>query len=151
MNICIGEWYLCEAYIDEPVRVEALEADRIQLYYLIKGKTRWLGYPRIWQACKPQALSRDLSFDSQGQMIIMRPGDDASTAAQLLSLSELRAQRFPHLVKKPAQKAKKPTRSRVSKVQAVNWGADLLWEEEEQEDSDSLSDEQDFALEDAGH
>ena len=40
METRIGDWYLCEGYIEEPVRVEALEADRVQVRYLTTGRIR---------------------------------------------------------------------------------------------------------------
>jgi hypothetical protein len=150
MDAHIGEWYLCEAYIEEPVRLEALEADRIQVTYLTTGRTRWLGYPRIWQACKPHALAGDLAFDARSQMIVMRPGDNdgVATAARLLSLSELRGQHFPHLSKAPVMKLKKTGRPKVAKVKNIGWEAESLWDEADDAE-DASSDEHDYALDDA--
>lgn len=152
MDAHIGEWYLCEAYIEEPVRLEALEPDRVQITYLTTGRTRWLGYPRIWQACKPHALAGDLNFDDRSQMIVMRPGDSdgSATAARLLSLNELRSQHFPHLAKAPAMRLKKTSRLKAGRIKSSSWDPEPLWDEADDTD-DVSSDEQDFALDDTGH
>lgn len=75
METRIGDWYLCEGYIEEPVRVEALEADRVQVRYLTTGRIRWLGYPRIWLACKPHRLPYQVEFDRQERVVVLHAGE----------------------------------------------------------------------------
>jgi hypothetical protein len=84
METRIGEWYLCEGYIEEPVVVEALESDRVQVRYLTTSRTRWLGYPRIWCACRPRVLPYDVEFDPHTQMVTLYP---KSNAEEMLHLS----------------------------------------------------------------
>lgn len=94
METCVGKWYLCESYIEEPVLVEALESDKLQVRYLLSGKTRWLGYPRIWHACKPHPLTYKLEYDSGTQQLTVMAVDE-SEEPQQMSLSQLRMRLLP--------------------------------------------------------
>lgn len=143
METRIGEWYLCEGYIEEPVVVEALESDKIQVRYLTTGRTRWLGYPRIWHACKPQPLAYEAEFDPRTQLITLS-ATDGSEEPQQLSLSELRARAFPRSAKVRPARARRPARpAKAAYQEREAWDEDPLWSAES---ADASDDEEDFAL-----
>lgn len=149
MDARVGSWYLCEAYIQEPVWIEALESDRILVTYLTTGRTRWLGYPRIWQACKPHVLPGELAFDNRSQMIVVRLSEDAAAAAQLLSLNELRALYLPHLANTPAPR-RKSNRAKREQQEVNAWQMDPAWDVATDE-AGAISDDSDFALDEADY
>ncbi|HEX5514910.1 MAG TPA: hypothetical protein VFY81_10970 [Gammaproteobacteria bacterium] len=146
METRIGEWYLCEGYIEEPVVVEALESDRVQVRYLTTGRTRWLGYPRIWRACKPQALPYDVEFDPRTQMVVLYSKSDGEETEHL-TLGALRSRYFPHVAKPRLVKSKKAPRVAATYDNRAAWEDDLPWKgEADDSESDSNDDEEDFAL-----
>ena len=142
METRIGEWYLCEGYIEEPVVVEALESDRVQVRYLTTGRMRWLGYPRIWRACKPQALPYDVEFDPRTQMVTLYSKSDVEETEHL-SLGELRSRYFPHVAKPRLVKSKKAPSVAGAYNNRAAWEVDLPCKSEV---DDSNDDEEDFAL-----
>lgn len=143
METRIGKWYLCEGYIEEPVVVEALESDKIQVRYLTTGRTRWLGYPRIWYACKPQPLAYEAEFDSSTELITL-VSLEGSEEPQQFTLNQLRMRTFPHLTKPRLVKAKRSARTKKeAREEQAAWGEGALWETE---DSNTNDDEEDFAL-----
>lgn len=141
METSIGNWYLCEGYIEEPVRVEALEAQRVLVRYLTTGRTRWLGYPRIWQACKPRALTGEVEFDTRERVVVL-PAETAEQEPLRLTLAQLRARQFPHLAKPRAverKKAQKPASAAASPD--LEWSeAAGAWEAEAVVDADDEAD-----------
>lgn len=150
MDARVGSWYLCEAYIQEPVRIEALESDRILVTYLTTGRTRWLGYPRIWQACKPHILPGDLAFDNRSQMVVIRLSDDVAAAAQLLNLNELRALYLPHVTKPATSRSKRPSHAKREHEEASDWQMGPAWEVTTGE-AEGISDDTGFALDEADY
>lgn len=141
METSIGNWYLCEGYIEEPVRVEALEARRVLVRYLTTGRTRWLGYPRIWQACKPHALAGEIEFDARERVVVL----SAETVGQeplRLTLSQLRARQFPQLAKpRVAERRKTQKPAPAAAIPDPEWsGATGAWEDEAAIDADDEAD-----------
>ena len=142
METRIGDWYLCEGYIEEPVRVEALEADRVQVRYLTTGRIRWLGYPRIWLACKPHRLPYQVEFDRQERVVVLHAGEGGSEP-QRLNLNQLRARAFPHM---PRPRPTRQPPARVSRPRPEKPVADMLWPDYVEAEADDESDlEVDFS------
>ena len=148
METRIGEWYLCESYIQEPVLVEALESDKILVRYLTTGRTRWLGYPRIWYACKPKPIKRDVSYDPQTQLITLT-SRDGSEEPQQLGLAQLRAQLFPQAARPRLVRPRRAAQPAAGIAAGFNEPAD--WDKDDQvwsldDDIDVSDDEADYAL-----
>lgn len=136
METRIGEWYLCEGYIEEPVRVEALEADRVQVRYLTSGRIRWLGYPRIWLACKPHPLPYQVEFDPQDRAVVLH-ALNGTAEPQQLSLNQLRVRFLPHVPRpRPARRSPPIKAPRPRQEKPV---ADALWPDYVEADADDES------------
>jgi hypothetical protein len=142
METRIGEWYLCEGYIEEPVRVEALDPWRIQVRYLTTGRTRWLGYPRIWHACKPHALPYEPEFDDRNRVVVLAtPGSEEEPLR--LNLNQLRSRFLPN-TSKPRRAEARPVPPRAVVDDKPAWDDAVPWEGAVEEVSDD--DETDFEL-----
>lgn len=142
METRIGEWYLCEGYIEEPVKVEALDHWCIQVRYLTTGRTRWLGYPRIWEACKPHPLPYDVGFDSRNCAVLLQLPDGSDEPARL-SLQQLRGRFFPHLVERRRPEPRTAPQPAAADRQ-VEWAEELARETEADDPADD--DETDLEL-----
>lgn len=90
-DVQVGQWYLCEGYIDEPVRIEALEPGKVGVHYLSSGKFKWLGFPRIWLALNPRRIDGELTLDPQTRLVTLSSAGDK----RQLGLGQLRAELFP--------------------------------------------------------
>jgi hypothetical protein len=136
MDVRVGEWYLCEGYIDEPVQIRTLAPGRIEVRYLSSGKLKWLGYPKIWQACRPHLLPFALQYDAANRAIMLSTAASDEPAHQL-TLAQLRASYLPKSTK-PRLKAV-PTRPEPASQPAAEWDADDSWSSEAA-DSDADAD-----------
>lgn len=130
MEVRVGQWYLCEGYIDEPVQIRTVAPGRIEVRYLSSGKLKWLGYPKIWQACKPHLLPFELQYDAASRTITL--STDAEAPAAQLTLAQLRATYLP-----------KATRSRLKVVPTPPAPATVEWEADDSWGSDSADADQD--------
>lgn len=136
MEVRVGEWYLCEGYIDEPVQIKTVESNRIEVLYLSSGKLKWLGYPKIWQACGPHALPGELDYDPISRLVTLR----AAGAEQPLTLAQLRARHLPKSARRRPCVQPVPV---VQESAAPDWSADDPWIT----DSESEAEEADYELE----
>lgn len=133
MELRVGDWFLCESYIDEPVQIRTVDNGRIEVRYLTSGKLKWLGYPKIWRACKPHALPHEPSHDPVSGTISLDDG-------RSYSLSQLRAAFLPESAKPRPKPAPEPA--------PYLWTPDPEWQETADAADTDASDDYEYESED---
>ena len=145
MEVRVGEWYLCADYIDEPVQIRSVESNRIEVNYLISGKLKWLGYPKIWQACKPVAITFDLSYDPAERSISLLSVEGGEPPRKL-TLAQLRSAYLPKSARRAPAPAPQPKpRAARPPVPAesfsFDWSGEPEWALSESESEDDYETE----------